>query len=195
MNAGTENNDQLYVKRLKENNVPAFDSLFNKYSNKLYRFSFSLLKNAEDADEIVQETFYRVWKKREQIDITKSFKAYLFAISHNLIIDRLREKLKEKEFREFLLENFEETEPEKVNEQDFIQISEVIRTAVEELPSKRKEIYKMSRDQGLSNQKIAGELGITVKTVENQINLSLKYLKKRLGKQALMVSFFFALFG
>jgi RNA polymerase sigma-70 factor (family 1) len=195
MNAGAGNNDQLYVKKLKEHNVPAFDSLFNKYSNKLYRFSFSLLKNAEDAEEIVQETFYRVWKRRGQIDITKSFKAYLFTISHNLIIDRLREKLKEKEYRESLLENFEETEPEKINEQDFVQLTEAIRVAVEELPSKRKEIYKLSREQGLSNREIARKFGITVKTVENQINLSLKHLKNRLGKQALMVSFFLALFG
>lgn len=194
MNAGTGNNDQQYVKKLKEHNVPAFDSLFNKYSNKLYRFSFSLLKNAEDAEEIVQETFYRVWKRRRQIDITKSFKAYLFTISHNLIIDRLREKLKEKEFRESLLKNFEETEVQKINEEDFAELSELIRVAVEELPSKRKEIYKLSREEGLSNREIAQKLGITVKTVENQINLSLKHLKNRLGKQALTVSFFLSLF-
>ena len=195
MNAVKENNDQFYVKKLKEHSVSAFDSLFNKYSNKLYRFSYSLLKNAQDAEEIVQETFLRVWKKREHIDTKKSFKAFLFTISHNLIIDRLREKLKEKEFRQFLINNYIESEPEKINEHDFNQLSETIRVAVEELPAKRKKIYKMSREEGLSNREIAQKLDISVKTVENQINLSLKQLRIRLGKQALMVSVFLSLFG
>lgn len=189
----TENDKQL-VAKLRNNEVQAFDSLFHKYSEKLYRFSFSLLKNEEDSKEVVQEVFFRIWNKRFDMDSTKSFKSLLFTISYNLIIDQLRLRLKDQNYRKFLRDYFDRQVIKTDSNIDFETLSQQVDTAVEELPGKRKQIYKLSRENGYSNKEIARELGISVKTVETQINLSLRHIKFRLGDQILPAILFTALF-
>jgi len=190
----TTENDKQLVTRLINNEVQAFDSLFHKYSEKLYRFSFSLLKNEEDSKEIVQEVFFRIWNKRFEMDSSKSFKSLLFTISYNLIIDQLRLRLKDQNYRKFLQDYFDRQVIKTDSNIDFDTLSKQVDTAVEELPGKRKQIYKLSRDNGYSNKKIARELGISVKTVETQINLSLRHIKFRLGDQILPAILFTTLF-
>jgi RNA polymerase sigma-70 factor (ECF subfamily) len=190
-----KDNDKLLVVQLVNNEVEAFDKLFHKYSEKLYRFAFSLLKNSEDSKEIVQEAFLRIWRKREAIDSTKSFKSFLFAISYNLIVDQLRLRLKDQEYRKFLISYFESESFDLSSKLDYDKIVSQIRDAVDEMPAKRKQVYTLSRELGLSHKEIASRLGISVKTVENQITLALKHLKSKLGKDILPLILFLFLFS
>ena len=183
------------ISRLQKDNVNAFDGLFRIYSRRLYRFAFSLLKNNEDAEGIVQETFLRVWNKRSSIDTTKSFKSWLFTISYHLIMDELRLRLKEKEYLQHLEKYFETEHVNSEHQTDYNIIKDQIDKIVEELPEKRKKIYKLSREKGLSHKEISQQLNITVKTVENQINLALRQMKNRLGRDMIGVMLFISLFG
>lgn len=194
MNDLPRDDEKLLVSKLRNNEVKSFDLLFEKYSEKLYRFSFSLLKNHEDSKEIVQETFFRVWDKRREIDSSKSFKSFLFTISYHLIIDQLRLKLKDQEYRKFLKEFFKTDEVNVDSVTDYETLNRQISAVIEELPAKRKQIFTMSREQGLSHKEIAGQLNISVKTVENQINLALKLIKSRLGNDIFPVFLFLSLF-
>ena len=195
MNDLPRDDEKVLVSKLRNNEVKSFDLLFEKYSAKLYRFSFSLLKNHEDSKEIVQETFFRVWEKRREIDSSKSFKSFLFTISYHLIIDQLRLKLKDQEYRKFLKEYFKAEEVKVDSVTDYETLNSQISAVIEELPAKRKQIFTMSREQGLSHKEIAAQLNITVKTVENQINLALKLIKSRLGNDILPVMLFLSLFS
>ncbi len=195
MNNLQKEDDQNLVLLIQKNKVEAFDILFHKYSDKLFRFSFSLLKNEEDSKEIVQEVFLRIWKKRKEIDTTKSFKSFLFAISYNLIVDQLRLRLKDKKYREYLTHYFETENLDLRNDLDYTILVEKVRNVVENLPAKRKQIYILSREVGLSHKEIAGKLGISVKTVENQITLALKHLKSNLGRDVLPTILFLSLFA
>lgn len=195
MNGSKKFDDSYFVLQLQSNEVEAFDALFNKYSSKLYRFAFSLLKNSEDSKEIVQEVFFRIWKKRNEIDSTKSFKSFLFSISYNLIVDQLRLRLKDQEYRKFLEAYFESKKIEVSNNLDYDIIVDQIRKAVDQLPAKRKQIYLLSREVGLSHKEIADRMGITIKTVENQITLALKHLKNSLGKDIIPIVLFLSLFA
>ena len=188
-------NEKTLVGKLKNNEAEAFDALFHRYRDKLFRFSFSLLKNEEDACEIVQETFFRIWEKRNKIDSSKSFKSFLFSVSYHLIIDQLRERLKDQEFRNSLEKYFNKRVNFQENRLDYNTLETEINKAVEELPEKRKEIYRLSREKGFSRKEIAGQLGVKPKTVENQINLALKHIKNRLGRDFLSVLLFLSLFG
>lgn len=195
MNDLPHDDEKLLVSKLRNSEVKSFDILFGKYSEKLYRFSFSLLKNNEDSKEIVQETFFRVWEKRREIDSSKSFKSFLFTISYHLIIDQLRLKLKDQEYRSFLKEYFKTEELRLNSEPDYETLNRQITAIIEELPAKRKQIFTLSREKGLTHKDIAGQLNISVKTVENQINLALKLIKSRLGNDIFPVMLFLSLFS
>jgi RNA polymerase sigma-70 factor (ECF subfamily) len=195
MNDLPRDDEKLLVSKLRNNEVKSFDILFEKYSAKLYRFSFSLLKNHEDSKEIVQETFFRVWDKRREIDSSKSFKSFLFTISYHLIIDQLRLKLKDQKYRKFLKEYFKAEEVKVDSVTDYETLNRQISAVIEELPAKRKQIFTLSREQGLTHKEIAGQLNISVKTVENQINLALKLIKSRLGHDIFPVLLFLSLFS
>jgi RNA polymerase sigma-70 factor (ECF subfamily) len=195
MNDLPRDDEKLLVSKLRNNEVKSFDLLFEKYSAKLYRFSFTLLKNHEDSKEIVQETFFRVWDKRREIDSSKSFKSFLFTISYHLIIDQLRLKLKDQEYRKFLKEYFKTEEVKIDSVTDYETLNRQISAVIEGLPVKRKQIFIMSREQGLSHKEIAGQLNISVKTVENQINLALKLIKLRFGNDIFPVMLFLSLYS
>jgi len=190
-----DKNERILVTKLRNNDVEAFDFLYHQYSDKLYCFSFSLLKNEEDAREIVQETFFRIWEKRNKIDSSKSFKSFLFSVSYHLIIDQLRVRLKDQEFRKSLEKYFNKRANFQENRLDYNTLETEINKAVDELPEKRKQIYRLSREQGFSHKEIAGQLGVKPKTVENQINLALNHIKTRLGKDILPVLLFISLYG
>ena len=187
--------DDVLIKRLLNDELEAFDVLFYKYKDKLFRFAFSLLKNEEDAREIVQEVFIRIWNKRMEIDSKKSFKSFLFKISYNLVVNMLKKRMKDEQFRNHLVAYFS-SETYNLDEQlDYDILVKKVNKAVENLPSKRKQIYVLSREVGLTNQEIAQKLGITKKTVENQINLALKHIRNTLGKDILHVILFVSLFA
>ena len=187
--------EKLLVSKLRNNDVKSFDLLYEKYSSKLFRFSFSLLKNHEDSKEIVQETFLRVWEKRHEIDSSKSFRSFLFTISYHLIIDQLRLKLKDQEYRSFLKEYFKAAEVKIYSEADYETLNRQVAAVIAELPAKRKQIFTLSREKGLTQKEIAEQLNISVKTVENQINLALRLIKSRLGTDIFPVLLFLSLFS
>lgn len=180
-----DNEEALLVLQLRENSIEAFNTLYAKYSPNLYRFAFSLLKNKTDSEEIVQEVFCRLWQTRYCLDPSRSFKSYLFKIAYHISIDILRERLKNRNFIRTLETKNSKLAKEESLSAEYNILQKQIEKIVEELPLKRKEIFKLSRYRGLSNKEIASGLGISVKTVENQITLSIKKIKMILGSEIL----------
>ncbi len=195
MNDLTEETEKMLLVLLRNGDTGAFDQLFRKYSPKLFRFALSLLKSDDDAREIVQETFFRIWNRRQEIAPDKSFKSFVFTISYNLMIDQLRLRLKDQEYRRFLSENFEIGQERLSVTIDYDTLCSQIEQAVEELPDRRKAIFTLSRNAGMSHREIAEKMGVSVKTVENQINLSLKHIRMRLGKDFLPALLLLSLFS
>jgi RNA polymerase sigma-70 factor (ECF subfamily) len=186
--------DKKLVAEFLKGKVKAFDLLYEQYSGRLYRFAFMLLKNREDALDIVQETFLRIWKNREDLSEEKSFKSYLFTVSYNITVDLLRKRLNEKKYCEALEKNFGFSQQTIENRAGFMILDHQIREVIEELPPRRREIFKLSRESGRSNKEIAADLDISVKTVETQLNLALKFLKSRLADGSVAGILFLSLF-
>jgi RNA polymerase sigma-70 factor (ECF subfamily) len=109
-------------------------------------------------------------------------------------MDALRLRLKEKAYLSHLEKFFNIEELTSEQEADYNLLKSKVDEVVEELPEKRKQIYKLSREEGLSHKEISEKLNITVKTVENQITLAIKHLKSRLGRELLAVLLFISLF-
>ena len=84
---------------MREGMAGAFDNLYKAYSHKLYSFALTFLKSREDAEEVVQDTYFKIWEKRNSIDSNQSFSSFLFSIGYHSTIDLLRQRLKEENLR------------------------------------------------------------------------------------------------
>lgn len=187
--------DKEYVESLKKDDFVAFDALFHKYSASLYAFALSISRDSFAAEEVTQLVFLKVWEKREQIKEHLSFKSFLFSVAYHETISWLRKEKSEKlRIGEFgRVKGFQTNETEQSVE--FQNIEGLANQLIQEMPEKRKEIFRLSREQGFSNKEIALKLGISIKTVENQMTSALKYLREKLGKHDILgLLFYFLMF-
>ena len=90
------------IERLKKGDIDAFDLIYNKYCNKLHKFVLRYLKQEEDAQEIVQEVFIKIWESRSKINTFSSFESFLFTIAYNASISLLRKRINEEKSREYI---------------------------------------------------------------------------------------------
>ncbi len=169
------------VKSLKRGDINAFNDLYKKYGTKLLFFTIGYVYSKEDAEDIVQEVFLKIWRKRKQLKVQRSFNSYVFTIAYNAIKKYYRKKGVEKRHLELFLNNYklvDNTTSLRVECNDLKnQVGEIINA----FPERRKEIFKLSRELHLSNKEIAVQLNITKKTVENHITTSLKDLRIKLN--------------
>jgi RNA polymerase sigma-70 factor (ECF subfamily) len=188
------NNEKEIVTRLRRGESRAFDEIYNFYARRVYRFAFSFLNNKPDSEGIVQEVFLRVWKNRKNIKEYYLFKAFLFTISYNMIMDKLRERLNERKFKAFLRKQAITTDSDTEKQIEYSNLNELYQDTVEHLPKRRRIIYKLHRNKGLTYNEIANKLDISPKTVENQMTSALKYIRGKLGPESLHMILFFYLF-
>ncbi len=172
--------DQEYIIGLKNQDYDAFDNLFKRYSESIFAFVLSISKDSFIAEEITQTVFVKVWEKRMLIDEHFSFKAFLFRITYNETISYLRREKAEKKRIEYFTSLKSDQSDETEFQVEFNSQEAYIREIINNFPERRGMIFKLSRDQGLTNREIAEHLKISVKTVENQINSALKTLKDKI---------------
>ncbi len=170
--------NELFLK-LQVGNEQAFQVLFRKYYSALCVFARQLLNDSELAEETVQDMFVRIWEKRESLNIETSVKHYFFRSVRNHCLNQIQHEKIKKQYANMVLESAQsEFDPD----QHYIEVGLVqrIEESIESLPPKRKEIFKLSREQGLKYKEIADTLNISVKTVEAQMGLALKHLREEL---------------
>lgn len=171
--------DKELYHRLKTGDERAFKDLFRKYYSAMCTFAFQFLKDSELAEETAQDMFVKIWEKRETLNIDTSVKHYFFRSVRNHCLNQIQHEKIKKKYAGMVLENsHQEINPELFYiEVDLIQR---IEKSIESMPPKRQEIFRLSREQGLKYKEIADTLKISVKTVEAQMGLALKYLREEL---------------
>jgi RNA polymerase sigma-70 factor (ECF subfamily) len=177
-----DNLDSSYASALKRGEICAFDYFFNKYMGQVYRFTISYIKSEVDTDDLVQQVFIKLWKRRKNIDHKQEFRSYLFTITSNTIRDFFQQKARENriqlEFYDFLMREKQETE-----EINFHTYLTILDEQIERLPPKRREIFIMHKKEGLTIDEIASVLQISPKTVENQYTGAVKTLREAFFKK------------
>ncbi|MCL6273163.1 RNA polymerase sigma-70 factor [Muricauda sp. 2012CJ35-5] len=154
-----------------------FSILFDLHYRKLYHFAYNILKDPDASEEVVQESFIKLWEQFDPTEI-KSFEAYLMTILKHKVLDHLRkEKVKKRHIDLYQLnqQTFEELSQE-------WEIQERIQMLLQQLPEKTRTIFKMSRINSYSYKEIAIIKDISVKTVESHISKALTILKQALKK-------------
>lgn len=168
--------DKEIIKRVATGDKVAFDILFRHSYAKVHQFVLLLLKNDDDADDVAQMIFTKLWMKRARLATVNDFESYLFVLSKYTTINFISAKK--------VIPIDLDTLPEvaaKANPHDDVVAKDLqllIDMVVENMPSQRQTIYRMSREQHMKNEDIALKLGLQKKTVENHLNLALKEIKK-----------------
>lgn len=159
------------------------ERLFNQHYAALAAFANRLLSSPEDAREAVQDVYVSLWKNRENLDVEGNLKAYLYTSTRNRCISVLRKR----QLHTVSMESFEETLPSDQHgveaEMAAAELQAAIYEEISMLPEKCREIFLLSRRDGLTYSQIAQKLDIAPKTVENQIGIALKRIRQLLFKQ------------
>lgn len=173
--------ESLLVRNLSKGNILAFNSLYRKYSSRLYTFSLAYLRSRDDAEEIVQEVFTVIWEKRRSLNPELSFKSFLFTIAFNLIRKHFRARKYLSEY--FSKTQFEETDQQTTEKVIFNSLSQRVYSLADKLSGRRRDIFIKSRMEGLSIKEISDSLEISHKTVENQLSDALKFMRSNLDDE------------
>lgn len=160
----------------KNKNIREFEDMFRMFQPMLVRYAATMLYEVEDAREVVQEVFIKIWQKRDSLDFGAELKAYLYRAVRNQALNRISRNKMET----VPLDDQVYLAAEEVGDKDDSQKQMLRRVhkQIELLPRKAKEIFMMSRLEGLSHAEIADILEISPKTVENQIGIALKKIRK-----------------
>lgn len=158
-----------------------FEILFMQHYEPLCNFVFGIIKDYDASEDVIQELFVKLWEKRKVLPDDLSIKAYMYRAARNMALNHLKHFEIKKEFNLFKKASISDAEQCVGNPAETSELQEMISQAVNELPTERKRIFLMSREDGLKYKEIAAELNISVKTVENQMGKALSTLRTELS--------------
>ena len=169
--------------RIRNGDIAVFESLFRSSYVSLVKYAMTLIRDHDNAEEIVQDLFFRLWKDKEKLNIESSLNGYLFRSVHNKCLHYLdHSKVVERHAEEISYRQQEKQE----NPADILQYKELqarIARILERLPERCGQIFCMSRFDGLKYAEIAEKLSVSLKTVESNMGRALKEFRKELTEQ------------
>ena len=186
--------DYKLVERLQKGDVEAFDMIYEKYSGILYSFSLKYLRSTDEAEELVQSVFLKIWDNHKHLDKELSFKSYLFTIAYNDICKLFRKRNYLQKFISDTL--YENSKVSSATEEsiDYRSVLTLVQQIIDKLPERQKNIFRKSRQEGKSSKEIAEELSLSPGTVDNYISETLKFIRKKLPNEDIAFLLFYSLF-
>jgi len=163
---------------LQKGDEEAFDAIFKQYAPRLYYFILSFYDNPAEAEDIVQETFVKIWENKHKIDENKNFNTFLFSIAKHIIYNKLKHLMIEKRYVDMVLQSpFRSFEIE--DEMENKSLKDHLGLALSHLPPQQREILLL-RNRGFDNNEIAKHLNISKRTVETHTSRAFRTLRIRL---------------
>ncbi|MCK5170550.1 MAG: RNA polymerase sigma-70 factor [Bacteroidales bacterium] len=176
--------DKKILSRIKEGDIKQFEVLFKEYYERLCQFAIKYVKNIEQSEGVVQDTFYNIWKNHKILNIRISLKAYLYTAVRNNCLQELRTRSLDIKYENYYKSHYVNESISPADELDAKELSKVVNKALNSLPERCREIFKMSRYEGLKYHEIAEKLSISIKTVEANMGKALKHFRFHLKDYA-----------
>ncbi|GHT30781.1 RNA polymerase sigma-70 factor [Bacteroidia bacterium] len=164
------------IEALKRGEHKAFDAVFVAYFEKVKRFITGIIKSESEAEELAQDVFVKLWENHESLDTRYSFNSFIYTVARNTTCNFLKHKLIQTPYMEEPVQTEVYASPEELMFAKEIEL--LIEMALCQMPEQRRAIYQLSRNKGLTNEEIASLLNLSKKTVENNISLVLKEIRK-----------------
>ena len=168
---------------MKNGSEKAFEMIYKRYAGKLYNFIMTLSHGDRyTAEEIVQSVFVKLWEVRAQIQPEKSMLSYLSVIAKNMLLNRYQRQTIEFVYQEYILQEQSPFDTATEKELDRKWLEDFIDELIDQLPPSRKRIFILSRKEDLSTKQIAEIMHISVSTVETQLSLATRFMRRQLEK-------------
>ena len=168
-----------------------FNAIFREHEYKLHTLSLRLTKSDQYAKDIIQEVFLKLWEHRDRLHEIDNVEAWLYRVTENKVMDFLRKASADNRLKKAIWNNLQDIISDTEVQVEAKECNAIIQKAIDQLPPKRKMIYRLNREKGLNYQEIADALQISRHTVKNQLHESLKFIRGFLSGLISLILFFF----
>ena len=159
-----------------------FAEIYRKYYGDLCMYALRFINDEDESEEIVQEIIFKLWEQKEQLQAVNSLKSYLFRSVHNRCLNYIKHQAHKNKYSDRAYTEMKKIELEAVEDYQNKELEEKVQKAIDDLPDRCKEVFRMSRFDGKKNKEISEDLGISVKAVEANITRALSSLRESLNK-------------
>ena len=183
--------EQELIERIRCGDLVSFKTLFERYYCGVHAFTRGVADDEFHADEITQNVFIRLWLKRTALDPERNFKAFLYTLAKHEIADYFRsDRYGRRKLRLDMLHDAVHVQEQFAAAYDADRMQQLVLDEVERMPAQRREVFRLSRIEGLTNDEIAQRLRISKRTVEGHLNAALRTLRAKVGKFVFWLTFF-----
>lgn len=167
----------IHFSEIALGNKPAFEQLFRQYYKPLVGYAHVVLAHRETAEDLVQEVFYQLWARRQELRVDTSVKSYLYSMVRNRALNHQAHLKVVASHQQWASDEPGGTEDPLEKDE----LAHRLETAIAQLPPERKKIFYLCKYEDKKYREIADEMGLSVKTIENQMGKALKYLRTQLA--------------
>ena len=175
---GQSYDERSLLQRLRLGENDAFLELYNIYHPALYNYVLRFVKIPAIAEDILQDTFLKIWEIRERIDPDLSFKAYLYRICRNSVFKLVKKIAGDEGLRLQVMLQFKQSVSDADLKVRWQQYEEILYAAIDQLPPQRQRVFMLCREEGLTYDQAAEQLGISRNTVKEHMVLAMKSIKE-----------------
>ena len=172
--------DEQIAQLLSKKDEKAFEQVFNANYKNLHSYAFTILKNEEDAEEMVQQIFFKLWERSENLSISGPIAAYLYRAVHNECLNFLKHQKVRAGHQMHVAYSMKNSSEQEKGKMMARELENKFREALNELPEQCRTVFQLSRFEEMKYREIADKLDISVKTVENHMGKALKFLRTKL---------------
>jgi len=159
----------------------SFERLFTTHFKRLYAYALTIVKDGVAAEEIVQQVFFKIWEKKGKVEVHSSVEAYLYRSVYHESLNYLKHQKVRAAYQAYALGRGEGQSGSASSKVQLSELQQKLDKALSELPEQCRTIFQMSRFEELKYQEIADRLGLSVKTIENQMGKALRILRIKLA--------------
>ena len=181
-------NEKGLLLQLAKGNEVAFTEIYNQYWGKLFTIAANKLNNLAEAEELVQDIFLDIWKRKSELQVSSNLDSYLAVAVKYKIINILAKRNHQQCYSLHIARTNDDSDFSTEQWLSFEDLKDRLSKMVAKLPEKCQLVFKLSRDEGLSQKEIAAELNISEKTVESHISKAINTLRN--GLQSVIIFFF-----